>query len=654
DAGGLNLFSVKDRNDAQYLAWVSAFLAPPESRPLWAFVADPILKARTVISQRSRIPIEDRRDPLTQAWRPNVSRLPLILARLVTTARKYRLSPDLPFIPQKTREQVPIWVHHALDQNNMHKNRAALRCLRTKHEIHTVEDLEEIAEGDELDHESVTDCDCGNCEADRGIGCRAPYKCQGLAADLLSEIPAKWHPHTPAPQTPRDLWEALADGRHDALREGEMIVFDSSIPLQSSLQDMCRVFGEFLALDPHNKTALHLREQGEPPYQITATENVTAIVCAGMYKDCTDNARGGYSIHFPELQYADISSACPEQDPSFTKTSAFAICETINCVDPRSNLHIVSTSQFVVEALTTSLSKHEDAGWTTVPSLAKVMRATVAALRSRSAETTFTFVNKKRAKIWREVKETKARAQTAAIWSEESDLDVSIWRNFDLPGVRANRLDQRKAHRAIRNQNIVRTPPRRVTAANLLIIQSSVKAECDHMPTEKQIWESLSHRDIPKNIKAFMWKGIHGAHKIGEYFEKMPEPWKSKSNCPTCHVTESMQHILFECPDSHQQVIWSLVQALLAVHELEIDLNIGIIWGCACMRLPSNGAERLLRILISESAFLIWKIRCEKRVAHSDDPDWKISDREAGERWKTMVGTRSARDARLRDERRYG
>ncbi|EJD35071.1 hypothetical protein AURDEDRAFT_37262, partial [Auricularia subglabra TFB-10046 SS5] len=617
--GGLNLFSVKDRNDAQYLAWVSAFLSPPESRPLWAFVADPILRARTIISQRNRVPLEDRMDPLTQAWRPNVSRLPLILARLVTTARKFGLGPDLTFIPQRTRETTKVWAHHALDPKVMHANRAAFRCLRSKHEVHTVEDLEEIAEADETDHESVSDCVCENCMTDRGIGCRAPYRCQRLAVGLLNDIPAKWHPLTPAPQTPRVLWESLADRRKAALQEGELLVFDSSIPTEISLRDMCRVFGKSLSLNPPDKSPLHLREQGDPPYLASATENVTAIICAGMYKDCTADARGGFAIHFPDLQYADVHSACPEPDPSFTKTSAFAICDAIDRVDPAANLHIVSTSKFVVEALTTGLNKHEDSGWTNVPSLARIMRATVAALRSRSAETTFTFVNRKRQKKWQEVKNTKAIALTAAIWDEESDLDVSKWGNYDLPGVRANCLDQRRAHRAIRAQNVALTPPRRVTTSNLLLTQACVKGACDQMPTERQIWDSLSHRDIPKNIKAFMWKGIHGAHKIGEYFTKMPEPWKSKSECPTCHVTESMQHILFECPDSHQQLIWSLAQSVLAKKEVDIDLNIGTVWGCACIRLSDAGTERLVRIIISESAFLIWKIRCEKRVGHSDD-----------------------------------
>ncbi|EJD46004.1 hypothetical protein AURDEDRAFT_33739, partial [Auricularia subglabra TFB-10046 SS5] len=653
--GGLNLFSVRDRNDAQYLAWVSAFLSPPEERPLWAPVADSILRARMIYAQRGRVPISDRQNPLMQDWRPNVSRLPLVLARLITTARKYKLSLDLPFVPQRTKESVKVWAHHALtDKNILHTNRAALRCLRTRHEVHPVEDLEEIAEADDVDHESAMDCPCDNCAEDRAIGCKAPYECQTFANDLLGAISAKWNPSTPVPNIPRDLWDTFEEQRDGALVAGEIVVFNSRVPDEVPLRSACRVFGHTLALEPDGSGDLPRRDMAEPQYLRKALGDVTAIVCAGMYKYTTAEARGGYAVHFPDTQYLDIYGACPEDSPSFTMMSAFAICETIDKVDSTMNLHIVSTCKFVVDALTISLARHEGAGWTNVPDLARVMRATAAALRSRSAETTFTYVSKRRQKNWQEVKDTKACALTAAMWSEESDLDLAKWQLHDWPGISAVGLDQKKAHTAIRNQNVLLTPPRRVTAKNLDCIQSSVKAACDYMPTTRQIWESLNHKDIPKNVYAFLWKGIHGAHKVGDYFEKMPEPWKSKGRCPSCQITESMEHILFECPDSHHEIIWHLTQTILSRKEVELEINIGLVWGCACIRLPHDGSERLARILIAESAFLIWKLRCEKWVGHAGDPDWRLSASQAGERWKSMLGTRAARDARLQDSRRYG
>ncbi|KAJ6542193.1 hypothetical protein DFH09DRAFT_1089258 [Mycena vulgaris] len=38
-----------------------------------------------------------------------------------------------------------------------------------------------------------------------------------------------------------------------------------------------------------------------------------------------------------------------------------------------------------------------------------------------------------------------------------------------------------------------------------------------------KIWHSICHKDISRQIKTFLWKGMHGAHRIGKYWEHIPE-----------------------------------------------------------------------------------------------------------------------------------
>ncbi len=64
------------------------------------------------------------------------------------------------------------------------------------------------------------------------------------------------------------------------------------------------------------------------------------------------------------------------------------------------------------------------------------------------------------------------------------------------------------------------------------------------------------------------------------------------------------------------------------------SMSLGLTLGCALYD-PCNedgrnltGAARALRLLVSELAHLIWKMRCERRIANSDDVDHWPSENE--------------------------
>ncbi|EJD35621.1 hypothetical protein AURDEDRAFT_25414, partial [Auricularia subglabra TFB-10046 SS5] len=180
-------------------------------------------------------------------------------------------------------------------------------------------------------------------------------------------------------------------------------------------------------------------------------------------------------------------------------------------------------------------------------------------LRARFGETSFYHVNKKRRKEWKEVKEAQERATANALFVQREQADLAREAAFDTPGLSLKGIRQKEAHRAIRQVMVRRTPERRQTAANIAQIKAELKTYCGWAPTTAQIWRGIRSPDFSRKVRNFFWKAIHGALKIGAYFLKMPEPWRSKANCPTCGVVESLEHILLDCPDSKQHIIWGLV-----------------------------------------------------------------------------------------------
>ncbi|KAH9027904.1 hypothetical protein EDB85DRAFT_1868154, partial [Lactarius pseudohatsudake] len=99
--------------------------------------------------------------------------------------------------------------------------------------------------------------------------------------------------------------------------------------------------------------------------------------------------------------------------------------------------------------------------------------------------------------------------------------------------------------------------------------------------------------------------------------------------CPTCHTKEDMKHILVDCEATPVRTIWNLASSYWP-HEAHLwpTLDLGTILGCGDIMIPRDqrdenenertnmkkGANRLLQILLLESAYLIWVTRCERTL----------------------------------------
>src|SRR6202051_2815593 len=99
-----------------------------------------------------------------------------------------------------------------------------------------------------------------------------------------------------------------------------------------------------------------------------------------------------------------------------------------------------------------------------------------------------------------------------------------------------------------------------------------------------------------------------------------------RANCEKCKVTEDLEHILLWCDILGQEIIWKNVKNLwLKKHETWPELlNIGRITGCGLIKFTGqrgrSSEERAAHTKSSsESAHLIWKLRCER--VHNGKPE---------------------------------
>lgn len=57
---------------------------------------------------------------------------------------------------------------------------------------------------------------------------------------------------------------------------------------------------------------------------------------------------------------------------------------------------------------------------------------------------------------------------------------------------------------------------------NLEIIRYVIQSITGHLETDVNIWQGCRNKDIPRNIQQFIFKAIHSAHRIGDYWTTSP------------------------------------------------------------------------------------------------------------------------------------
>ena len=132
---------------------------------------------------------------------------------------------------------------------------------------------------------------------------------------------------------------------------------------------------------------------------------------------------------------------------------------------------------------------------------------------------------------------------------------------------------------------------------------------------------------------------------VGDVWNHIPS-LEHRETCSICTTTESMEHILTQCQANANRIIWNLAKDTWPHHDTPWpEINIGLVMGTGCLNIQTNedpqdenirrphtimtqrAKTRLLQILISESAHLIWVLRCERTIQEKTHTDDKIKAR---------------------------
>jgi len=113
-----------------------------------------------------------------------------------------------------------------------------------------------------------------------------------------------------------------------------------------------------------------------------------------------------------------------------------------------------------------------------------------------------------------------------------------------------------------------------------------------------------------------------------------------------------MEHILTECTAPGRTQVWTLANELWKRRSnTPIPEDYGALLGCCLSDFktsdgkPDEGLNRLFRILVSESMYVIWKIRCERTITWGNDPSKSHSPHEIHNKWLQAINTRLRMDS---------
>ncbi|KAJ7102968.1 hypothetical protein C8R43DRAFT_907040 [Mycena crocata] len=366
----------------------------------------------------------------------------------------------------------------------------------------------------------------------------------------------------------------------------------------------------------------------------------------------TADAKSGAAIWYGDGDPRNRAGKIPasfNQSTTNAELAAALLATQTTHVDTPMNL---VGSRKTIQNTMRNLESYEDVGWTGVKDKI-LIKSLGSALRARG--TTRTLITADDGKLDRRPIEQAKEAS----WSP--DVPVLAAKtdgpaDLILSGAKLSSLTQALAYKGIKA--LRKKVNRKTTDENIALVQAAVKQHHRHAPTPSTIWKSLKHKDITRQVRTFLWKTVHGAHRIGKFWEHITG-FEERAVCKHCEATESFTHLALECAGPGQSQVWCMAQDFWTQkHEKWPTLSLGSILGCGLAVFedekgkPLTSTARLYRILITESLYLIWKLRCEFVIQRNGE--LPPTESEIRNRWVHQINERIKIDRGLTDKFRFG
>ena len=379
-------------------------------------------------------------------------------------------------------------------------------------------------------------------------------------------------------------------------------------------------------------------------------ETLTVATDGSCLRNGRADATAGAGVYFGVNDPRNLSVRLPPNIPQSNQTGETIASLLATKSAPENILLIQETdSETVMKSVTTWRKKHEDAGYV-LQKNASETRALVSALRERKAATLFRWVKGHDGHEGNEMADRLAGE--GARKTEADSVDTSIPQCWKVSGSKLSNITQKIAYQAIRQVKEKDLKKRARTEDHMGKILDSLKVGFDIQVTTEAVWNSLRTKNVSRECRQFMWMTIHDGYMVGDKWlrPKMTDEQRARAQCGRCGVIETMEHILFECAAEGRETVWELVEETWEHTGLPwIEPSWGSALGAGCATFPTDtGEERasasaLWSILMTESLYFIWKLRCE-RVISQEGREFTIQ--EVSRRWYAMIDRRLDLDRR--------
>lgn len=165
---------------------------------------------------------------------------------------------------------------------------------------------------------------------------------------------------------------------------------------------------------------------------------------------------------------------------------------------------------------------------------------------------------------------------------------------------------------------------------------------------------------VSRKARDFIWRALHDGHRIGKYWTHIPG-YEARATCETCGAIESLEHILCECLAPGQRAAWALARGILARKSVRLPkVSLGIALGGHTFTAldekgdPLHGATRLARIVLTETAYLIWVLRCDRVVGGRESLPGALEEAFVEHRWMMALNKRLSNECVLVSKRVAG
>ena len=639
--GGIKLLNLKIRNEAIELIWLREYLNLTQTRATWAYITDILINETTPAS----LDENTRVNAFLQRWNvptkgKRAERLGGDTLRMIKAAIKHKVAFAPINISQELRGRLPAWQHIGVEKQPPRNPRS--RCLAKNHKSRKVKDLINITErlkGDYRGGLHVPDytCHCDDCSTDRENGCENPQCCAIEARTRLGRITPKLNPLRP--QNQDNLTKTMPRGEdrrpnttntlgisEEDDEDNPGIMFNPSVTEKKDLTECFRVFTEPSKIK-NIPAARPPPPRGIPPED----EEITVYTDGSCINNGKLDARCGSGIWLEEGSQHNAALRIPGANQSNQVGEIAAVVVALEKIPNFTPLLIKTDSRYVIDGLTIHLKKWEDQGWIGIKNKEWFKRAAYL-LRRRTATTKFKWVKGHSGEIGNE--QSDKLAKEGANKDTPDDISLEVPDHFNLQGAKLSAITQAIAYKGIHERITKET--RRTTHRNLEKVREDIATQTGTRETNEAIWGLIRHSPIHLKIRQFFYKSIHGTQKIGTYWFHIPT-LEERGKCQPCDKDETMNHILIECEQRTRSIIWQKAEELWPYEEgTWPTISLGTIIGCNALqttvtkvtkdkdgrertvKMNDKGATRLLKILISESAYLIWTLRCARTIRGQD------------------------------------